>query len=125
MTFTFGKEDLLKAGIIAAFGDFQVFSFDLNYHLENPYVDKKGKTSIALVPDTAYQKVYYSKILPSPSSVVLDSDGNWMATYYLKPGEKKDIQVSGNAQIFATPQVLYTSPNPVTLPYYLSDTKQK
>jgi len=123
MTFTFGKEDLLKAGIIAAFGDFQVFSFDLNYHLENPYVDKKGKTSIALVPDTAYQKVYYSKILPSPSSVVLDSDGNWMATYYLKPGEKKDIQVSGNAQIFATPQVLYTSPNPVTLPYYLSDTK--
>ncbi|MBI4029441.1 MAG: transglutaminase domain-containing protein [Candidatus Blackburnbacteria bacterium] len=122
-TFTFGKDDLLKAGIVAAFGDFQVFSFDLTYHLENPYTDKKGKTSIALVPDTAYQKVYYSKIYPRPSSVALDSDGNWMATYYLKPGEKKDIQVSGNAQIFATPQTLYTPSNPADLPYYLSGTK--
>lgn len=122
-TFAFVKEDILKAGIVAAFGDFQVFSFDLNYHLENPHLDKRGKTSIALVPDTAYQKVYYSKILPKPSSVTLDSDGNWMATYYLKPGEKMDIQVGGNVQVFSNPQNFYMPTNPAGFPYYLSGTK--
>ncbi|MBI2590983.1 MAG: transglutaminase family protein [Candidatus Blackburnbacteria bacterium] len=122
-TFTFVKEDILKAGVVAAFGDFQVFSFDLNYHLENPYLDKKGKTSIALIPDTAYQKVYYSKISPKPYSVALDSDGNWMATYYLKPGEKMDIQASGNVQVFANPQTFYVSTSPNDFPYYLSGTK--
>lgn len=111
-TFTFKKDDLTRAGVVGAFGDFQVFSFSLAYHINNPYKDRSGKTEIALVPDTAYQRVYYSNIEPKPQIVKLDEDGNWIATYLLKPGQTLDIQTAGGVQIFAKPQDHYQKSSP-------------
>lgn len=100
-TYSFNKEAILATGITAGFGQFQVFSFDLSYHLENP-LGKTAATDIALPPDSAFQKVYFSKIDPVPSNVHIDEDGNWLATYNLDPHERIDVTVSGSVQIFAS-----------------------
>ena len=105
--FTFEKEEIVKAGVVAAFGNFQIFEFNLTYHLQNPYSDKNGKTDIALVPDTAFQRVYYSNIDPKPEKIYLDEDGNWLGTYLLKPNQQLDIQTKGAVQLFSKPQTHY------------------
>ena len=101
--YIFGKETFSKTGVVAGFGSFQVFSFRLNYHLENP-LNKTASTEIALPPDTALQKVYYQSIIPTPLNVSVDNDGNWIALYTLKPRERIDIEALGTVQIFSGPR---------------------
>ena len=99
----FEKEDVERTGVTAGFGAFQVFSFTLNYHLENP-LSKSAKVDIALPPDTALQRVYYQVVNPKPENIYVDSDGNWLATYLLKSRERIDVEVKGSVQIFAGPR---------------------
>ncbi len=101
--YTFNKEVVSKTGIMAGFGEFQVFSFNLIYHLENPLV-KSALTEIALPPDTSLQKVYYSDITPRPDNIRVDDDGNWLASYILSPRQRIDIKAQGSVQIFAGPR---------------------
>jgi hypothetical protein len=109
--YTFNKSLVQKTGISAGFGEFQVFSFTLNYHLENP-LRKTARTEIALPPDTAFQKVFYQSINPEPENIKIDEDGNWLATYTLKPRERVNITVLGSVQIFANPiNFFYPSAN--------------
>ena len=98
--YEFNKEDLIKTGVTAAFGEFQVFSFTLNYHLENP-LSKVAQTEIAIPPDTAFQKVYIRSLNPEPKNVVIDEDGNWLAIYELEPRQRLDVTASGEVQIFS------------------------
>jgi len=100
-TYTFSKDDVVQSGITAGFGQFQVFSFNLSYHLENP-LGSTAQTQIALPPDTAYQKVYLQKVDPKPANVNVDSDGNWLATYILSPHQRVDVNATGSVQIFAS-----------------------
>ncbi len=104
--FTFAKDDLTRAGVVAAFGKFQVFSFSLTYHLKNPY-SQTGQTEIALPPDTAFQKVFYEHISPKPEKIRLDEDGNWMASLKLAPNQKVDVVAEGKVQLFSQPQQGY------------------
>ena len=53
----FNKEELENESISATFGNFQVFNFNLKYHLKNTN-NFSASTEIALPPDTPYQKVY-------------------------------------------------------------------
>ncbi len=99
--YIFSKESLMKTGVSAGFGQFQIFSFNLAYHLENP-LSKSSTTQIALPPDTAFQKVYIQKIEPKPTNVIIDQDGNWMALFDLSPRERVDVTVTGAVQIFAS-----------------------
>lgn len=105
--YRFGKEDVTSFGISAGFGEFQVFSFTLNYHLENP-LSRKAQVEIAIPPDTAFQKMFYEPIKPAPSNVYIDDDGNWLATYILDSRERVDVTASGSVQIFSTPRQLKT-----------------
>jgi len=111
--YIFNKESVEKTGITAGFGSFQVFSFTLKYHLENP-LNKKSSTEIALPPDTALQKVYYQEISPQPANVYADEDGNWIASYLLEPRQRVDIEAKGAVQIFATVRP-FAKPSPSTL----------
>lgn len=111
--YSFIKQDLEKTGITAGFGDFQVFSFNLSYHLENP-LSKTAVTEITIPPDTAYQKIYYTNINPRPSDMYIDTDGNWIAKYELKPRERIDVIAVGNVQIFSGIRP-YLSPSDDTL----------
>lgn len=99
--YTFSKGSITQTGISAGYGQFQIFSFNLSYHLENP-LTRPSTTQIALPPDTAFQKVYIQSINPKPTNVTLDPDGNWMATYDLTPRQRIDVAVSGSVQIFAS-----------------------
>ena len=98
--YKFNKTDVTKTGITAGFGEFQVFSFTLNYHLENP-LTHEALTEITLPPDTAFQRVYYTNLVPKPTDIKVDLDGNWIATYTLKSRERVDVVASGNVQIFS------------------------
>jgi len=99
--YTFDKDSVIQTGITAGFGQFQVFSFNLSYHLENP-LNRDSDTQISIPPDTAFQKVYFNKIEPKPVNITIDPDGNWLATYKLKPRQRVDIVVIGTVQIFAS-----------------------
>ncbi len=96
----FNKPDVEKTGVVAGFGAFQVFSFNLNYHLENP-LSRSTVTEITLPPDTAYQRVYYDAIEPRPANMYVDSDGNWIAEYKLNSRERVDVVARGQVQIFS------------------------
>lgn len=102
--YNFDKKSIQSSGITAGFGRFQVFSFSLSYHLENP-LNRTAKTEIAIPPDTAFQKVYYQSINPVPDDVYIDEDGNWLAEYTLKARERVDVAVLGTVQIFASHRV--------------------
>lgn len=101
--YLFDKEAIFESPITAGFGAFQVFSFTLNYHLENP-LPKSASVDIAIPPDTSLQRMYYQEITPQPENIRVDSDGNWLARYILKPRERVDIKVAGQVQIFAGPR---------------------
>lgn len=92
-----------QTGISVLFGTRQTAQFSLTYHIENP-TGQRGKITIALPPDTTYQRIYYTSIDPQPEEIHPDADGNWLATYVLNAGEKQSIKAIGNAVITLTPQ---------------------
>ncbi len=100
LEYNFSKSDVEKTGIVAGFGAFQVFAFNLSYHLENP-LSKTAVTEITLPPDTAYQKVYYDNLTPKPFNMYVDQDGNWIAEYKLEARQRVDVLTNGHVQIFS------------------------
>lgn len=100
--FTFNRDQLTKSGIAMSFGDRQVFSFDLDYYLENNNLTSQF-INIALPPDNNYQKVVLDKIDPQPINVTVDEDGNFLARYKLSPKENVTIKVSGSTEVFSKP----------------------
>ena len=100
-TYTFTKSEVTQSEITAGFGQFQVFSFNLTYHLENTS-QIASESQIALPPDTAYQRVYIQRLTPQPENVTIDKDGNWIATYRLSARQRVDINAIGAVQIFAS-----------------------
>lgn len=103
MVFSFDKSASMNSAISIAFGKFQVFSFNLTYHLENP-LNENVSYEIALPPDTNFQKVNYKEINPRPQKINIDQDGNWIASFQLKPHEKVDVKAKGAVQLFASAQ---------------------
>ncbi len=99
-SYIFTKDEITQTGVTAGFGEFQVFSFNLAYHLENP-LPRTAETQIALPPDTAFQKVYIQRMDPKPEKVTIDPDGNWLATFRLTSRQRIDVMVTGEVQIFA------------------------
>jgi len=100
--YTFPKDRVSASGVAAAFGNFQAFGFNLIYRLSNP-TDKKVSMSVALPPDTAYQRVFYESLTPLPENVTVDPDGNWLARYSLGPDTSTLVIASGQAHILAEP----------------------
>ncbi len=119
--YSFKKEQIIQTGITAGFGAFQVFSFNLSYHLENP-LTRDAETQIALPPDTAFQKVYLEKIEPKPTQIQIDKDGNWIATYKLKSRQRIDVVAMGSVQIFASYRS-FPQPSQETLSTNLKETE--
>jgi len=100
---TFSKNDLGQSGIAIAYGEAQIYSFELTYHLQNknlyPVV-----TEIAIPSDNNYQSVVIDNINPKPLDVYIDSDGNWLAKYRLLPSEGEDVEVRGVARVSYKPR---------------------
>lgn len=107
---TFDLSQLRESGVSASFGIHQLFDFDLIYHLENDNL-VPILTNISLPPDTAYQDVIYQNLEPNPLNVTVDNDGNYLAWYKLKKGEKLDIKLNGSAKLYTQSKVK----NPILL----------
>ncbi|MBM4401964.1 MAG: hypothetical protein FJ044_01865 [Candidatus Cloacimonetes bacterium] len=85
--------------VSASFGDFQLFSFKLLYHLQNPE-SFAATTEIALLPDVSpYQRIYYQSLEPKPQRIYQDGDGNYLAEYKLAAKERLDITFAGMARV--------------------------
>jgi transglutaminase-like putative cysteine protease len=121
-TYVFDKEELAGKSITAAFGNYQVFNFQIQYHLENTNSDPII-TEIALPPDTPSQKLYYDTLSPEPTAVRVDSDGNWLASYQISPKEKIEILATGSAEIFMNPNNNYPPETLNNLDRYLAARK--
>ena len=100
--FAFEKDQLIQTGVAMSFGQKQVFSFKLNYHLENNNLTNQF-SQIALPPDNNYQKIVLEKIDPSPINVDVDEDDNFLAKYKLSPRSNLDVEVSGFVEVFSEP----------------------
>jgi transglutaminase-like putative cysteine protease len=100
---SFTKQDLGASGISISFGSFQIYNFNLTYHLANKNYFPIS-TEIALPPTTNYQDVQIDSISQKPTNVKLDKDGNWLAQYSLAPYKKLDVKVSGKVKINLNPQ---------------------
>jgi transglutaminase-like putative cysteine protease len=109
----FTKQDLGSSGISISFGNFQIYNFNLTYHLANPNYFPIS-TEIALPPATNYQDVEIDNINQKPTNVKLDSDGNWLAEYSLAPYKKLDVKVSGKVKVYLNPQLEDLSSNQLT-----------
>lgn len=104
-TYNFGAAKLGNKAISAVFGTTQYMRFNLIYHLEsNSPVGQRAE--IALPPDTNYQKMIYESIQPKPENVLVDQDGNWLAQYWLSPGQKLDISTTGVTRINFQPDAV-------------------
>lgn len=97
------KKQITGGGVIIGIGSSQVFSFRLRYHLQNPKI-YKVKMEIALPPDTTYQAINLKRLSPMPENVSVDEDGNWLASYILSPRQTLEIEASGTASLYSTPQ---------------------
>lgn len=77
-------------------------SLKLHYYLTNTHMTPI-ETQITLPPDTAYQRLLFESIDPSPLYVNTDNDGNVIATYHLEPKEERHINVQAKALLTSEP----------------------
>ena len=110
--YSYNKKTSQELGITAGFGNFQVFSFSLSYHIENP-LNKVSLVEIAIPPDTSYQKLYYELIDPKPKTINIDPDGNWLAVFELSSRQRIDVTAKGSVQIFAGPRPFLKYPEEI------------
>lgn len=99
----FSKDQLGQSGISIAYGQNQIYDFNLSYHLANPNLFPI-KTEIAIPPNTNYQEIEILDITPKPIDVIVDRDGNWLAQYVLSPSQKRSVEVIGKAKVYLTPK---------------------
>ena len=109
----FTKQELGSSGISISFGNFQIYNFNLTYHLANKNYFPIS-TEIALPPTTNYQDVEIDNIDQKPTNVNLDKDGNWLAQYSLQPYKKLDVKVSGKVKVYLNPRTQDLSSNDLT-----------
>jgi len=91
---------LSDQSITLAFGETQIFNFNLSFFLEND-LDITENFQIPLPPDTDTQTIIYTNIDPTPQNINIDSDGNFLAQYQLLPNQKINIIAKGQVQIHA------------------------
>lgn len=104
--FVWEKAEVANSGVSLAFGDYQFLEFRLSYHLKNEKL-YAFQTEIALPPTTAYQEIYLDSLEPKPQNIRIDEDGNWLALYVLKPGERLHIEAVGQAKLYLSPRQIY------------------
>lgn len=116
----FDKQMLGRSGVSIAFGDQQVYKYQLAYHLQNPNL-YPITTQIALPPTTNYQDVSLTDLDPAPANVIEDKDGNWLAEYHLTSAQKMDVVARGKVAIHLNPKPETLSPNELSA--YIGEAK--
>ncbi|MBI4099645.1 transglutaminase domain-containing protein, partial [Candidatus Microgenomates bacterium] len=84
--------------------NYQLYDYKLFYNLYNAGLSPAAIT-VALPPDSNYQKSFLNTLSPKPVNVTTDDLGNWLARYELGPLAKLNVIATGAAAIFFTPQI--------------------
>lgn len=98
--YNFTTQQMVNSGVSMNFGQNQVYTMGLTYHLNNSERNTVY-TEIALPMNTPYQTIVYDSIIPKPQAVSVDNDGNYIAKYTLKPKESIQVQVIAKAIVFS------------------------
>lgn len=98
INFFYTKSQLTESGILANFGDKQIFNFSIYYYLENSGLLPEIK-EVVLPADSNYQKVLINSIEPKPENTHFDPDGNLIATIKLERGQKINLEITGSASL--------------------------
>jgi hypothetical protein len=109
LPYVFNRDEIGRSGIFIAFGSLQVYELNLTYTITNPKL-VPVRTEIAIPPITSYQDVRINELDPSPTDVYRDSDGNWLATYDLLPGQTKKIRSKVFVKVYGKPTFDFTKP---------------
>lgn len=96
-------ENINEKTIYAVFGNFQIYTVVLSYHLENQNLFPVIR-EVTFPPETLYQSVFINNIEPKPVKTYLDVDDNFIAQYQLGPKEKKTISFEGYLKTMVQPQ---------------------
>ncbi len=91
-TYYFSSKILANKPISAIFGKNQYYKGKVSYYIKNTSLTSTSQSTITLIPNTAYQEVFYESITPFPTKFENDQDGNLIATYELKPNQELDIE---------------------------------
>ncbi len=91
---------LSDQSITLAFGETQIFNFNLSFFLENDLTSTEN-FQVPLPPETDTQTVIYTNIDPTPQNINIDPDGNFLAQYQLLPNQKIKIIAKGQVQVHA------------------------
>lgn len=86
----------------AVYGNFQTYKFSLTYQLHNT----SNKTQLLTTPwpaDSPYQKVFYTQVDPVPNNVRINSNGDWLADYLVKPSQVLIAKIEGRANLSPGP----------------------
>ena len=95
----FEGEELKNSGALLNFGRFQLFKFNLKYHLKNPNL-LPSNVNITLPPSIrGEQEIYIKNIDPAPANIQVDNDGNYLAAYRLTDKREKIVTVEGYARV--------------------------
>ena len=113
VVYEFDKNAVSESRIVAAFGQYQVFDYSINYNLKNTSAASKREV-VALPPDTSYQRIFYKNLEPKPKNISVDEDGNWIAQYEIPANSEVKVNVGGFVQIFSYPRK-YLSPGVMNL----------
>ncbi len=85
----------------------RVYDLKLNYHLYNQNLFAR-KMEIAIPSDNSYQEVFIQRIEPQPENIRVDEDGNYLASFILKPSKKLNVKVNEKVKIRLTPDLSET-----------------
>lgn len=96
-------ENVKERALYVLFGQSQKYDLDLSYSLANNTIIDSTQT-IALPPDTLYQKTTITSLKPQPNKTYTDFDGNYIAEYVIPARSTIDVRYRGQAEIFIQPQ---------------------
>lgn len=102
------KEQLLKGGISAGYGEFQSYVANITYALENDTLSPKT-TAVSIPADNAYQTVSIDSVEPKPKEMKKDEDGNWIAYFELPPMQNVDVAAKLHIQTYNRPKKTWTN----------------
>lgn len=108
---TFIYRDQGSGALTLLFGESSTYRVTLDYLLKNESLQSID-SELSLPPDTPYQRILLDSLVPPPTDIRVDDDGNWLARYKLKPQEKLAVK----AIVYATvsPQARYPDPSLLT-----------
>ena len=124
VNYEFNQKDLNNNSLQLLFGNSTTYKVGFIFPLENK--SSVSKTfQITLPPNTNSQSVFLQKLEPRPVSTSLDSDGNVLAAYNLKPNEKISVQADILADVKYLKYDLAKSGTTKDIPKNLIDTYTK